>query len=378
MRTRTILLVALLVSVVVAAPGTAAVAPSTDAQSVSSQPECSYPVTMTDVTGTDVTLSDPPETVVATQASDVQLMAELEVGTSLVGMPVGQYTDHLDVTDDVTDISEDDEITPVAETIIDLDADVVIAANTVLFVDGFVEQLREADQTVYVYDSAETLEAVQENVRLAGVLTNECDAADASVAEMNERLDVIDEVVAQSDERPLAYYVMGEGDLTTAGVGTFQHEILERAGVENIAERADIDGWEEISEEVVIAEDPEWLIYGDYLDGPPEMTATEATTAWDTDQFVEVDSNQMSQPGPQVVDSIETIASTVHEDTYAEVTRTQESTDAADGDDETDNGSAGDDDVSDDSSSDEVIPGFGIAAAVIALLAIVAFGRRRL
>ncbi len=367
MRNRSILLVAILVVAAAMVPGAVAAQPAADATQTTDQPDCTYPVTLTDVTGTEVTIEEPPETVVAAQASDAQMLTELDVGESLIGMPVGPYTDHLEVPDDVTDISEDDGITPVAETIIDLDADVVIAANTVLFVDGFVEQLREADQTVYVYDSAASLEEIESNVQLAGTLANECESAEATVDEMNEQLDVIDDVVAESEERPLAYYVMGEDELTTAGTGTFQHEMLERAGVENIAERDGIQGWGEISEEVVIEEDPEWLIYGDALDEPPAMTATEATTAWDQEQFVVVDSNAMAQPGPHVVDAIEEIAATVHPEAYAEVTGEASAGDADD--------VASDDERSDETAIDE-IPGFGVSAAIAAIVATLLLGRR--
>ncbi|WP_247728425.1 PGF-CTERM-anchored ABC transporter substrate-binding protein [Halovivax limisalsi] len=388
---RIAVLIAALVVTVALAPGAVAAHPDAAASAATTQPECSYPTTVTDVTGTNVTIEQPPETVVAAQPSDAQLLTELGIGAKLVGMPVGPYTSHLDAPENVTDVSADDGVTPVAETIVDLDADVVLAANTVTYVDGFVEQLREADQTVYVFDSVSSIDEIRDNVRLAGALTDECDSANDVVAEMDDRLAVIDEVVAEA-ERPLGYYVMGEGDLTTPGNGTFQHEILERGGLENIGERVGIEGWQQLSEEEIVAEDPEWIVYADHYDSPPELEAAKSTTAWEQEQFVAVDSNAMSQPGPHVVDAIETIAATVHPDAYAAVTGDSNATDGGDdaSDDESADGGAsedgGDADGSDaDGSSDGADPGdgsddsmsgFGVVAAIASLAGAALLGRR--
>lgn len=367
MSKRLVSLVALLVVSVLIAPG--AVAATTEAATTAQHgatatqaDDCTYPQTLTDFTGTEIELSEEPETIVALQPSDAQLVTEIGATDRLVGMPVGPYTADLDAPDDVTDISGDDGVTPVAEKVIDLDADVVIAANTVTFQEGLVEQLRDSDQTVYVYDAAASIDDVKQQIRTAGTLTGECAGAEERITEMNESLDRIDEVTDGQD-RPLAFYVMGEDDLTTPGPDTFQGEILDRAGVENVAERANISGWQEISEEVIIEEDPEWIIYGAYLGEPPAMEALQSTTAWEEEQFVAVDSNAMSQPGPHVVDAIEQIASEVHAESYAEVTGNQ-SNSSDDGNDST----ADDDGSTDDTDDSDVIPGFGVAAALVALL----------
>lgn len=358
MRDSTTVLVVLLVALAAFVPLAAADGTTATATDV----DCEYPRTLTDATGEEVTIDEAPESVVAVQPSDAQLLTEIGAADAMVGMPVGPYTDHLDAPDDVTDVSADDGVTPVAERVIDLDADVVLAANTVLFVEGFVEQLRDAGQTVYVYDAAGSIDEVRENVRIAGFVANECDRAEETIAEMDDRLETIESAVPDED-RPLAYYVMGEDDFTTAGTETFQHEILETAGVENIAERADIEGWEEISEEVVIEEDPEWIIYGESLGEPPEMEALQATTAWQEDQFVAVDDNAMSQPGPHVVEAIEEIASTVHPEAYENATGEASETTGAD-----ENGDDG---------TDDSLPGFGAPVAAGALaLAIGLLGRR--
>lgn len=388
MRTSFNVTLAALVATAVLVPAVAFGAMATATGAQPDDLECEYPLTITDATGEEVTIDEPPESIVALQPSDVQLVAEIGAADRLVGMPVTQYTEQFDVPGDVEDVSQsgDDVATPSEERVIDLEPDVVLAANAVLSeqTEGLVEQLRDAGLTVYVFESAASIDDVRDNVRITGSIVDDCDGAAETVEWMDDRLAIVEEAVAD-EEHPLAYYVMFPGSAYTPGTGTFQHEVLETAGVENVAERAGISGWGEISGEVVVEENPEWLIYHDDLTEPPASETTQATTAWQNDQFVTVDDNAMSQPGPQVVNAIETIAQTVHPEAYeaaaggdtGEDGNETGADDGADGDDTgTDDGAGDGDDA-----EDETIPGFGVVPALVAVVAgvfgLVAAARRR-
>ena len=382
------------------APATVAGAtPAAAAQTQTEEPTCEYPLEVEDATGETITIEEEPDAVVALQPSDAQTLFEIGAEDTVVGMPVGPYTDYLEA-DEELDISEDDGVTPVAEEVIDREPDVVLAANA-LENDDVIEQLRDAGLTVYVYPTGESLDGVAENVRLTGEIVGECEGAQDTLDWMDERLEIVNETL-DGEDRPLAYYAMGGG--YTAGNGTFQHEILTTAGVDNLGAEADIEGWGEISEEEVVAEDPEWIVYGDSFDEPPVGDAVTETTAYENEQFVAVDDNYMSQPGPLVVLAIEEIAQEVHPDAYAEAeseleenaTDDESADDGADADDETatesngsDDGDDGDDEAADDEAASEAdgddsggeteesIPGFGVPAAVAAALVAAAFLTRR-
>ncbi|RKD97063.1 PGF-CTERM-anchored ABC transporter substrate-binding protein [Halopiger aswanensis] len=354
-------------------------------------PTCEYPLTLEDATGEEITIEEEPESVVALQPSDAQTLFEIGAEEKVVGMPVGSYTDYLDASADL-DITEDDGVTPVAEEVIDREPDVVLAANA-LEGDDVIDQLREAGLTVYVFPTSESLDDVAENVRLTGELVGECEGAQETLEWMDERLSVVDEAIPDED-RPLAYYAMGGG--YTAGNGTFQHEILTTAGVDNLGAEAGIEGWATVSDEVVLEQDPEWIVYGDSMDEPPVSEAAESTTAYENEQFVVVNDNYMSQPGPLVVTAIEEIASAVHPDAYEEAESdleidTDVSTDenetadngsndgsADESDDTSDEGSAdGTTDDEDEGSSGDSIPGFGAPVAIVGVLAVGALLTRR-
>lgn len=399
MQQKLIALVAAVVLVAAVAPASVAGATSApaSAQFADQQPShssallqeqdsltCEFPLELEDGTGETVTLEEEPDSVVALQPSDAQILFEIGAEEKVDGMPVGQYTEYLDA-DDELDITDDSGVQPITEEVIDREPDIVLAADAIAGED-IVEQLRDAGVTVYVFQTEDSLDGVAENIRLTGQLVGECEGAQASIDWMNERLEIIQSAVEDGDH-PLAYYPMGGG--FTPGSGTFQDEILTTAGVENLGAEAGLEGWAEISEETVIEEDPEWIVYGDSWEEPPVGDAVMGTTAYENDQFVTVDDNFMSQPGPLVVYAIEDIAQEVHPDAYEEAAADLEDeanddaetesggneSDAADGE-ETDDSTDGDETDGEDDESDESIPGFGAPVAVIAGLLAVFLLRR--
>ncbi|AGB37519.1 PGF-CTERM-anchored ABC transporter substrate-binding protein [Natronococcus occultus] len=337
------------------------------------EPTCEFPFEGEDATGETVTVEEEPDSVVALQPSDAQVMHEIGAEEKLDGMPVGEYTDYLGA-DEELDITEDDGVTPVTEEVIDRDPDVVLAANA-LEGDDLIDQLRDAGLDVYVFPTEDSLDGVAENVRLTGEIVGECDGAEDALEEFEERLETI-EATVEDEEQPLAYYEMGDG--FTAGEGTFQDELITTAGVDNLGAEAGIEGWAEISEEVVVEEDPEWIIYGEsWGDEPPVSEAVMGTTAYQNEQFVAVNDQFMSQPGPLVVEAIEEIVAEVHPEAYAEaVDETEDETDDAD---EADADDTAADDANEpaDDAEDDSIPGFGVPAVVAALVAVLAVLARR-
>ncbi|MEY7849926.1 PGF-CTERM-anchored ABC transporter substrate-binding protein [Natrarchaeobius sp. A-rgal3] len=386
------------------ASATSATSTFADSTSVASTPtatqaidaDCDYPLERTDARGETIELADEPDAVVTLYPGDVQLAYQIGAEDRVVGMPIGPYTDDLE-TGDRTDITEDDGVTPVAEEIVALDPDVVLAANVALADEQLLDQLEDAGIPVYVLDTATSIDDVRENVAATGEITGECVGAEEAVDRMDDRLEVI-EGALEDEEEPLAYYVSDDQG-TTPGTETFQHDVLTAAGLENVAERADIEGWQEISPEVVVDEDPEWIVYPDWTDEPPIAESVEETTAYQDGNVVAVDDNAMSQPAPGIVDVIVNLVETVHPDVYADIEGDLEAIDEEYGDDvgtdgadaeETsdDDASASDDsdssdDIEDDDAEDDgdgtfAIPGFGVATAVIALLSFAVVRRFRL
>ncbi|QLG47718.1 PGF-CTERM-anchored ABC transporter substrate-binding protein [Natrinema halophilum] len=333
--------------------------------------QCEYPLTMTDARGMEVTLESEPESIVTLYPGDAQLAYSIGAEGKVVGMPVSKYTESLDAGDR-TDITKDDGVTPVAEKIVRLDPDVVLAANVATYNQGLLDTLENAGITVVVLDTANSMDGVRTNVRVTGNVTGHCAGAQETIQWMNERLEIYDSAL-EGEEKPLAYYASGE-DGATFGSETFQHDVLTTAGLTNLAAEAGETGWVQINSEVVVDRDPKWIVYPDRADSPPMPGGLDETTAVQENNVVAVDNNAMSQPGPNVVYAIESIVEQVHPDVYAEIEGDLEAVDEK----YSDEGNTSDSESPNDGDNESAIPGFGVPAALVALLAAVSAvaGRR--
>ncbi|WP_312908986.1 PGF-CTERM-anchored ABC transporter substrate-binding protein [Natronosalvus caseinilyticus] len=388
MRKPLAVLIAVLVVIGGFAPMAVAGSSTGSVPTAQSTSDCEYPLTVTDATGTEVTLEEPPERIVALQPSDTKIVYGIGAEDRLVGMPINEYTASHD-PGDRTDISIPDELHIDVETVIDLEPDIVLAADVTLEED--VEQLRDAGITVYHFKTATSLDDVRDITTRTGELTGECGGAEERIDWMDERLEVI-ETALEGEDRPLAFWSLGFG--YTAGANTFQDEVLTTAGVDNLAAEVGLEGWPEISDEVVVEEDPDWIIYGVNEEGedPALSEGAMQTTAYENDQLVAVDANTINQPAPDVVYAIETIVEAVHPEAYAEIEAEleggidadDEQTDddqsnesEADSDAETDDDERDEEnETADDGESEDSIPGFGVPAALAALVCLL--GLRRL
>ncbi|MFP9193510.1 PGF-CTERM-anchored ABC transporter substrate-binding protein [Natronosalvus vescus] len=398
---RRLLIILIAVLTITAGVGPAIAAGTTTAATGTAQSDvaCDYPIELEDATGEQFTFDEQPDSIVALYPSDAQLVFRIGADDRLDGMPIGEYTDSLDV-DGQTDISADDGVTPVAEEIIALEPDIVIASDVVMFDEELLEQLRDAGLDVYVYDTAESIDEIHEDLETAGQLTGSCTGAEIASEWMDDRLSIV-ETALEDEPRPLALYMLDDQGFTT-GSTTFQHEVLTTAGVENLAAEAGIEGWEPISDETVIEHDPDWILYGDdAYDEPPVSEAVHETTAMQEGQHFGIDANAASQPAPDVVFAVEEIFAGVHGDVHAEVEADLETVDEeyesslaaieeSDGDDDSAEGAdtdeSSDDDVdaspdqdTDDSGDDteDSIPGFGVPVAVAALVGLLGFRLRQ-
>jgi len=328
--------------------------------SAAAQEDCSFPVTLTDAKGNDVTLEERPDSVVALQPSAAQTMWEIGAEGQVSGLPVSQYTEYLDGREDKTDISQDDGVSANIEAVVATEADLVLAPNSTP--DPTIEQLRDVGMTVYEFRMAESIEDIYEKTNTTGRLTGNCEGAAETVDEMQTDIQVVQEAVS-GEERGTVYYQMTGG--FTAGEGTFINRIIELGGGENIAASANVTGYAQLSNEVVVDENPEWILVQEQF-GLQGSEALSNTTAVREDQIIEVNANYLNQPAPRVVIPISRIAESIHPEAYAEANASVRAEAGT-------NGTADDAESSDGGGQ----PGMGVGAAVAALVATLALARRR-
>lgn len=351
---------------------------------------CEFPVTLTDATGEDVTLEEPPERITTTNPSAAQVLWEIGGQEQVVGL--SQFAQYLDGADDRTNVSAADFGVSI-ERVVDTEPDLVLAPNATPL--ETVEALRDVGVTVYHFPEATTIDDVRDKTDRIGKLTDNCEGADRANAWMDANVETAEEATADV-ERPKILYPLGGG--FAAGNGTFINEMLVASGAENIA-ADEFDGYQVISDEVVIERDPEVLLLTHEWEHLIDEEPFAGTTAGENGAYVLVETDYLNQPAPRsVVYTVRNVTAEIHSDRYGEVdfvTREEaherlDDPEAVDDDAAADDDSPTDDEVEDDQPTDEAddepttdeaeptvtadeddgIPGFGLVGAIVAMLSI--------
>jgi iron complex transport system substrate-binding protein len=106
------------------------------------------------------------------------------------------------------------------------------------------------------------------------------------------------------------------------GSGTFQDELIRKAGGTNIAR--DLNGWAIISLEVVVQANPEVMIASvSYTTGEDlsfqfikEEPRLDNTDARQNDRVYGIDGDVISRPGPRIVEALELLARMLHPEIF--------------------------------------------------------------
>lgn len=353
--------------------------------------QCEFPFTATDNTGTEVTVEEEPERIVTLAPSAAQTLWEFNASGKVVGLTDNAL--YLEGADEREVVAEQGNYE--VETIIGLEPDLVLAPNVVP--QETVDALRSNGVTVYQFEPAGSFEDVYADTELTGQLTGECEGAGATVADMRQRVEAIREAVSDED-RPGAMYVFFG---FTAADDTFIDAIIESAGLTNVPAETGLSGYQQVNDEFVAnhSEDIEWLILNTNAAGHPSGDVYEETAAMQENQTVVLNENYLNQPAPRTVLALENLTRAVHPEAYEEYleilatptpTPTPTATPTAD-DTVTATASPTPTPTSADTPTATVAdtpsptpgdtgvfgPGFGVGAALLALLAVALLGRRR-
>ena len=265
-------------------------------------------VTVTDMTGREITLDAPATRIVALTASDCEILYALGAGDTLVGR--GEYCDYPEDVQDVPSVQSGYETN--IEEIIALEPQVVLMATMAQTTEQ-VEALEAAGVRVVVSD-AQDIAGVYTAIELIGAVTGKNDEAAALVAGMKDSFAAI-AAEAKGDGSKTVYFEVSplEYGLWTAGKGTFMDELAQMVGLKNAFE--DVEGWTAISEEQVLERDPDYIVTISmyYGEGPTPVEEIMGREGWQELKAVKngavfnADSNEISRPGPRLVDAAQAL-----------------------------------------------------------------------
>ncbi|MFB9808828.1 ABC transporter substrate-binding protein [Haladaptatus pallidirubidus] len=176
-----------------------------------------------------------------------------------------------------------------------------------------MKKLRDAGVTVYAYRSSTSIEDVYRDTTVTGTLVGECDGAEKTVSWMKDRIGTVRQAV-EGEQRPDVLYLFYG---YTSGEGTFINEIIRTAGGNNVATKVGVSGYKQISKEVVVKQDPDWIILNEQDPAVPEEAGYRNLTAVRENQTIVVPIEYMNQPAPRVVYAITNLTKRFHPDAYA-------------------------------------------------------------
>ncbi len=200
------------------------------------------------------------------------------------------------------------------EKIVSLKPDLCIAIK-----DGnskFVaERLGSLKIPVFAVDPRD-LDSVMNTVLQVGELMGAQKQADNLVKNMKQRINRVDKLVSGINHRPRIFFQIGIAPIVSIGTHTFIHDLIERAGGENLAKGP--TPYPRFSKEQVISFAPEVLIITSMARGEIFHKVKEQWGKWEkmpavkNDRIVLVDSNIFDRPTPRMVDALETLVKIIH------------------------------------------------------------------
>ena len=261
-------------------------------------------VTVTDMHDREITLTEPATRIVVMQPSDCEILCAIGCEDTIVGR--GQYVDYPASVLEVPVVQSGAETN--VEEILALNPQVVLM-NDMAQSEEQVRQLEENGVKVVV-SSATDINGVYYAIRMIGKLMGKEENAEAVIADMQA---TFDEIKANSkNEGKTVYFEVSplQWGLWTAGKGTFMDELAEICGLTNAF--ADLNDWASISEEQVLARDPDYIVtitmyYGE---GPTPVEEIVSREGWGdlkavkNGNILNAESNAISRPGPRLKDAV--------------------------------------------------------------------------
>jgi iron complex transport system substrate-binding protein len=272
-----------------------------------------YPLTVKDASGTEVTFDKAPERIVSTSVSETEILFALGLGDKVVGVSdYDNYPPEVLEKQKVGGVSA-----PNVEAVIALTPDLMVTGISIK--DVALEEFRSLGLKL-VKTEPKNVEDVLANIQLFGQISDKQAEAEALVAQMREDILKITEAAAtiKPEDKKKVYIEFSPG--WTVGKGEFMDELITLAGGINIA--SDLEGWNAINEEKIIADNPDIIVYPlnitDDKSGKKLEDLIQGRSGWDKikaiadKQMVGMDRDILARPGPRITEALKQLSEGIY------------------------------------------------------------------
>jgi iron complex transport system substrate-binding protein len=275
------------------------------------------PTEVTDQLGRVVVLDKLPNRIISLAPSNTEILFALGLADRVVAVTdYCNYPPEAEAKPSIGGFS-----TPNIEEIVALSPDLLLATS--IHEKKIIPQLENKGLTALAL-SPKTIDGVLEAISLTGKVTGVPENASALATEMRRRIKAVTDKTASlpSEPRPGTFYIVWHDPLMTAGSGTLQDELIEKAGGLNIAR--ELTDYADISLEAVIVANPDVIIagagHGSGQDQPFQYAQVEPrlrdTSARQNNHVYTIDADLASRPGPRIVEGLEIFAQFIHPELF--------------------------------------------------------------
>lgn len=201
-----------------------------------------------------IALEKKPEKILVSFVSALEILEKLVDEKKIVGIPKmalnPKFSNCVSFAKKVPFVFD----TPDMEVIEKCNPDIVILAS---FNDPkIIELLKSFKRKYIVLDKFDTYEDICLTIRFLGEVTGEEKKAEELIQKMNSDLKTIQEIWPKNKPRVMSYGY----NSYSAGLGTTLHEMMTKAGCENVAASFGIKGHKQVSYEELIKINPDWMV----------------------------------------------------------------------------------------------------------------------
>lgn len=262
----------------------------------------SFPVTVEDDYG-EVTIESRPERIVSLAPATTEILFAVGAGGQVVA--ADEFSTY-PATAPTTDLSGYD---PNVEAVVAYEPDLVVVS---LDANDIVESLQALDITVLVNDAPVDADGGYGVITTLGRATGHADEAAGVVSGMQAALE--DAYAAAPEDSGLRVYHELDDTFFAASSSSFIGSVYEQMGAVNIADDADPDrtGYPQLTEEAIVAADPELIVISDQAPYTAEDVAARPgwseITAVRNGDIVTVDADVSSRWGPRLPQLVRLLA----------------------------------------------------------------------
>lgn len=268
--------------------------------------------------GVEVAFDAVPKTIVSLQPSNTEILFALGVGDKIVGAT--EFDTYPEEAQKIERVSNSTTFN--SERILALKPDVVIAYTTGGDEENLnaLKGLEDAGIKVFAIQSAKTFDDVYGDIQQIATVMGIKDKGDKLNDDIKGKIAEVQAKVKDVKEPKNIYLeISPKPDIYTPGSGTFQQEILDAAKVNNVF--ADLQSWAKVSEEDVIAKNPDIILTTvNYTENPAaEILSRDgwnSITAIQNKAVYYIDTDISNRPGPRIGEAVELIAKAAYPELF--------------------------------------------------------------